>query len=184
MIILSIVIDILSYADTMTNNRKRTVTLIRHAKSSWSNPSFTDFERPLNKRGVRDAPRVGTALEQAGISFDRVLCSDAQRARQTLTLLGQGIEIDEGIIEYRHDMYGASADHLLSCITEQPDSINDIALIGHNPGMESLANSLAEEHVGSMQTCCVVHMEFDSEKWADLSLAAGEVGFLIRPRYL
>ena len=184
MIILSIVIDILSYAETMTNNRKRTVTLIRHAKSSWSDPSFTDFERPLNKRGIRDAPRVGAALKQADVSFDKVLCSDAQRARQTLSLLRQGIEIDEKDIEYRHAMYGASADYLLSCIIEQPDSIYNIALVGHNPGMEDLAYNLAEEPVGSMQTCCVVHMEFDSEKWADLSPAAGKVGLIIRPRDL
>ncbi len=184
MTILQNVIDILSYAKTMTNNRKRTVTLIRHAKSSWSDPSFTDFERPLNKRGVRDAPRVGTALEQAGISFDRVLCSDAQRARQTLSLLRQGIEIDEKNIEYRHDMYGASADHLLSCITGQPDSISNIALIGHNPGMEDLAYKLAEEPVGSMQTCCVVHLEFDSDKWTDFYQAEGKVGLMIRPRDL
>jgi len=185
MTMLSIVIDILSYAEIMTNNRKRTVTLIRHAKSSWSDPSFTDFERPLNKRGIRDAPRVGAALKQADVlSFDKVLCSDAQRARQTLSLLRQGIEIDEKDIEYRHAMYGASADHLLSCIIEQPDSIYNIALVGHNPGMEDLAYNLAEEPVGSMQTCCVVHMEFDSEKWTDLSPAAGKVGLIIRPRDL
>jgi phosphohistidine phosphatase len=168
----------------MANNIIRTVTLIRHAKSSWNDPSLTDFERPLNKRGISDAPRVGAALEQAGISFDRVLCSDAQRARQTLKLLGQGIEIDEGIIEYRHDMYGASADHLLSCITEQPDSISNIALIGHNPGMEDLAYNLAKDPVGSMSTCNVVHLEFDSDKWTDLSMAAGEIALMIRPRSL
>ena len=165
-------------------NNTRTITLIRHAKSSWNNPSLSDFERPLNKRGIHDAPRVGAALQQAGVSFDRVLCSDAKRARQTLSLLGPEIEIDEAIIDYRHDMYGASADHLFSCITEQSDSIYDIALIGHNPGMESLANSLAEGPVGSMQTCCVVHMEFESDKWTGISRAAGKIGLLIRPRDL
>jgi len=168
----------------MANNIIRTVTLIRHAKSSWNDPSLTDFERPLNKRGIRDAPRVGEALEQAEVSFDKVLCSDARRARQTLSLLKQGIEIDEDNIEYRSDMYGASADHLLSCITTQPESISNIALVGHNPGMEDLAYKLAEEPVGSMQTCCIVHMEFDSEKWTDLSTAAGKVGLIIKPRDL
>ena len=169
----------------MNKKTKRTLTLIRHAKSSWNDPSLSDFQRPLNKRGIRDAPRVGAALEEAGISFDRVLCSDAQRARQTLSLLGQGIEIDEEIIEYRHDMYGASEDHLLlSCIAEQPDSINNIALIGHNPGMEGLANMLAEEQTGSMSTCNVVHLEFDSGKWTDLSSAVGKVALMVKPRDL
>jgi phosphohistidine phosphatase len=163
---------------------KRTVTLIRHAKSSWSDPSFTDFERPLNKRGIRDAPRVGAALSQADVSFDRVLCSDAKRARQTLSLLKQGMAIDEEIIGYRHDLYGASADHLFSCITEQPDSIYNLALVGHNPGMEDLANSLAEEHIGPMPTCCVIHLTYELDDWDDLFQTRGKVALTIRPRDL
>ena len=168
----------------MTNNSKRTVTLIRHAKSSWSDPSFTDFERPLNKRGVRDAPRVGAALEEAGVSFDKLLCSDAKRARQTLTLLGEGIEIDEDIIEYRHDMYGASADHLRSCISELSDSIYNVAVVGHNPGMENFADRLAEVQPGLMPTCCVIHLMFECETWGALQQGSGKVAIIIRPRDL
>jgi len=165
-------------------NKIRTVALIRHAKSSWSDPSFSDFERPLNKRGIRDAPRVWAALSQADVSFDRVLCSDAKRARQTLSLLKQGIVIDEEIIGYRHDLYCASADHLFSCITEQPDSIYNLALVGHNPGMEDLANSLAEEHIGPMPTCCVIHLAYECDTWDDLFQARGKVALTIRPRDL
>jgi phosphohistidine phosphatase len=163
---------------------KRTLTLIRHAKSSWSNPSLSDFERPLNKRGTHDAPRVGAALQQADISFDRVLCSDAQRARQTLTLLGQGIEVNEGIIEYRHDLYGASANHLLTCVKEQSDSINNLALVGHNPGMEDLAEMLASSPPGLMPTCCVIHLVYECESWSGLLQAQGEVALQISPRDL
>ena len=157
------------------------LTLIRHAKSSWNNPSLTDFDRPLNKRGIRDAPKVGSAIEQTGISFDRVLCSDARRARQTLSLISQGIAIDENIIEYRHDLYGASSHHLLSCIAEQPDTASSIALVGHNPGMEDLADRLATETVGAMSTCNVVQIEFDCDSWTDLSSASATVAFIIRP---
>ncbi|MDX2476443.1 MAG: histidine phosphatase family protein [Gammaproteobacteria bacterium] len=160
------------------------LTLIRHAKSSWDNPSFTDFERPLNKRGIHDAPKVGAVLEEAGISFDRVLCSDARRARQTLSLLRQGVAIDDDLIEYRSDMYGASAHHLLSCLAEQQDINSDIALVGHNPGMEDLAHNLAEDAVGAMSTCNVVRLEFDCENWCDLSSASGKVVLTIRPRDL
>ena len=162
----------------------KTLILIRHAKSSWNNPSLTDFDRPLNKRGIRDAPKVGTAIEQAGISFDRVLCSDARRARQTLALLSQGVTIDRDVIEYRPYMYGASAHHLLSCITEQSDTDSCIALVGHNPGMEDLANNLADEHVGAMSTCNVIQIEFDCDSWSDLPGLTGNVTLIIRPRYL
>ena len=159
----------------------KTLTLIRHAKSSWNNPSLTDFERPLNKRGIHDAPKVGVVLDEAGISFDRILCSDARRARQTLSLLSQGVSVDENVIEYRHDMYGASAHHLISCIAEQSNSVSDIALVGHNPGMEDLANRLASESVGAMSTCNVVQIEFDCDSWSDLSSASATVAFIIRP---
>ncbi len=145
---------------------------------------MSDFERPLNKRGVTDAPKVGASLQKAGFSFDRILCSDAQRAQQTLLLIRQGIEIDERIIEHRHDLYCASADHLLSCITEQPDSIFNIALVGHNPGMEDLANSLAEQAIGPMPTCCVVQLQFECEDWAKLAIQAGNISLIIRPREL
>ena len=138
----------------------------------------------MNKRGIRDAPRVGAALSQADVSFDRVLCSDAKRARQTLSLLKQGVEINEEIIGYRHDLYGASADHLFSCITEQPDSIYNLALVGHNPGMEGLANSLAEEHIGPIPTCCVIHLLYECDAWDDLFQARGKVALTIRPRDL
>ena len=162
----------------------KTLTLIRHAKSSWNNPSLTDFDRPLNKRGIRDAPKVGSAIEQTGISFDRVLCSDARRARQTLSLISQGIAIDENIIEYRHDLYGASSHHLLSCIAEQPDTALSIALVGHNPGMEDLANRLTTETVGAMSTCNVVQIEFDCDSWTDLEGLSGNLSLIIRPRDL
>jgi phosphohistidine phosphatase len=162
----------------------RTLTLIRHAKSSWDDPSFSDFKRPLNKRGKADAPKVGAALKQAGLCFDQILCSDAKRAKQTLSLLRQGIEVDEKVIEYRHDLYGASADELLSCISSQPPAIRHLALIGHNPGMEDLANSLLTQAIGPMPTCCVVHIKFDCEDWLELPVSEGNIGLMIRPRDL
>lgn len=145
---------------------------------------MTDFERPLDKRGIHDAPRVGAVLDETGISFDRVLCSDARRARQTLSLISQGGAIKDDVIEYRSDMYGASAHHLLSCLAEQADADSNIALVGHNPGMEDLANSLAEEAVGAMSTCNVVQIEFDCDSWSDLPGLTGNVTLVIRPRDL
>ena len=160
------------------------LTLIRHAKSSWDNSSLTDFERPLNKRGIHDAPKVGAVLEEAGVSFDRVLCSDARRAKQTLLLISHSVPIDEDVIEYRSDMYGASARHLLSCVAEQADTVSDIALVGHNPGMEDLAYTLAGEVVGAMSTCNVVQIKLDCDSWSDLPGLTGNVTLIIRPRDL
>lgn len=168
----------------MNTNNQPTITLIRHAKSSWHNPSLIDFDRPLNRRGIMDAPKVGTALVQAGVSFDKVLCSNAQRARHTMLLLQQGMAIDDNIIEYRQDLYGAGANYLLTCIKARQESAHNIAIIGHNPGMEDLANRLADQSVGHMSTCVAIQLEFDPDDWAELLPASGKVRLLIKPRDL
>ena len=158
--------------------------MIRHAKSSWSDPSLADFERPLNKRGTRDAPRIASALSEHKISFDKLLCSDARRARQTLDLLKRQLAISESIIEYRPELYGATSRQLKTCITEQDDSVHAIALLGHNPGLEELANDLSNESIGSMPTCCVVQVRVECVTWNDLRLHSGKVVLHLRPREL
>lgn len=163
---------------------ERTITLIRHAKSSWSDPSLADFERPLNKRGMRDAPLVAAALSDKAIPFEKILCSEAQRARQTLDLLKQEMHLPEATIEYLHELYGASAQRLLSCIKEQPDSVTHIALLAHNPGIEELADSLSEVTVSPMPTCCTVQLTFECATWRDLPLHSGKVALHLKPRNL
>ncbi len=162
----------------------RTITLIRHAKSSWGDPSLSDFDRGLNKRGITDAPKVGATLKEKGLNFDRILCSDANRARQTLSLLQQAAGFDEDIVEYRHDLYCASAEHLLACITELDDTISNVALVGHNPGMEDLANYLAKMRVGAMPTCCVIQLMIECGAWPGIEKSMAEVSILLRPREL
>ena len=131
-----------------------------------------------------DAPRVGTVLEQAGISFDRVLCSDARRARQTLLLISQGVAIDEDVIEFRSDMYGASAHHLLSCLAEQADTVRTLHWSVIIPVWKTLPIALAGEVVGAMSTCNVVRIGLDCESWSDLYGLSGNVSLIIRPRDL
>jgi len=163
---------------------ERSVTLIRHAKSSWDNPLLRDFERPLNKRGRKDAPAVGAALASAGIVFDKVLCSDARRARQTLDLIRSNLNIKQKVIDYKHELYGAGANVMLSMIISQPAQVHHLALLGHNPGMEDLANRLAESSTGKMSTGCVIQLLFDCKSWAGLVSSTGRAGLLIRPRDL
>ena len=168
----------------MNKKVMRTITLIRHAKSSWSDPNLSDFERPLNKRGIRDAPRIATALSEQDISFDKVLCSAAQRARQTLALLSQHLDINEAIIEYRNELYGASVDRLLSCIAQQPKSVQHIALVGHNPGIEDLADLISRVAIGPMPTCCVVQLSLECTTWSILPPHCGNLVLQLKPKEL
>jgi phosphohistidine phosphatase len=147
----------------------RFLTLIRHAKSAWNSPAPSDFERPLNKRGRHDAPRMGQELNEFGIRFDRVLCSSAVRARETLSGLRQGMEIQDEAVSYLKELYLASDTTMSDLVASQQNDIHSIALIAHNPGMEDFAAMLSGGEVNRMPTCCVVRFSFSStgKGWAE-----------------
>jgi phosphohistidine phosphatase len=115
--------------------------LLRHAKSSWADPTLSDHERPLAPRGRRDAKRIATHLRQHGVEPEVVLCSSAARARETLDLIRHAIAASTVTLE--DDLYGASADELLTRIRLVPDAVASVMLIGHNPGLQQLAVTLA-----------------------------------------
>ena len=170
----------------MTDPDARYLTLIRHAKSSWDSDAPSDFERPLNRRGRRDAPRMGAELERLGIRFEHVFCSSAVRARETLAGLRHGLVVPEDRISYHREIYLAPTSRLYDLVAAQPDQSRDIALIGHNPGMEDLAAMLSGGAVVRMPTCCVVRLRFvgAGEGWAQCLVNGGSVELLRLAREL
>jgi phosphohistidine phosphatase len=118
-----------------------TLLLLRHAKSSWADPTLPDHDRPLATRGRRDAKRIAKHL--AGLEFEPelVLCSSAVRTRETLELVRPALGNSKVLFE--DGLYGASSDELLARIRVVPDAVGSVMLIGHNPGLEQLALLLA-----------------------------------------
>ena len=118
-----------------------TLLLLRHAKSSWVDPTLPDHDRPLASRGRRDAKRIAKHL--AGLEFEPelVLCSSAVRTRETLELVRPALGNSKVLFE--DGLYGASSDELLGRIRVVPDAVGSVMLIGHNPGLEQLALLLA-----------------------------------------
>jgi phosphohistidine phosphatase len=116
----------------------RVLFLLRHAKSSWDDPSLSDHDRPLAPRGRRAARRIGRHLRDEGIAVSEVLCSSALRARQTLELVQPS-----GEIRIERGLYGASADELLGRLRAVPEGVDAVMLIGHNPAIQDLAVGLA-----------------------------------------
>ncbi len=114
--------------------------LLRHAKSSWDEPSLADSDRPLAPKGRKAAARIGEHLRAEGLTAELVLCSSALRTRETLEALASAFEDAQVLIEDR--LYGAGDDDLLARLREVPDSVTTAALIGHNPGAHDLALSL------------------------------------------
>jgi len=131
--------------------------VLRHAKSDWPD-GVADQDRPLAKRGRRDAPKVGHWLAQHGYQPDLVLCSTAQRTRQTWDLVAAGLP---GAPAVRFDprAYGASVQTLLYLARELPDECRTALLIGHNPGVSELAGT-------GFVTAAIAVLEFDDD-WPD-----------------
>jgi phosphohistidine phosphatase len=115
--------------------------LLRHAKSSWDDPSLADFERPLAPRGVRAAERLARYIQEAALSFDLVLCSDAERARETWERIAGAMDSSVPTI-YEDALYMAGAPALMARLRELDPTVNTALLVGHNPDLETLARRL------------------------------------------
>ena len=128
-----------------TEDAGRKLILLRHAKSDW--PDMADHERPLAKRGRRDAPVVGRWLGESGYVPDAVVCSTAQRARQTWELVAAGLTAAapgaSPVVRFEPRVYEAAVLGLLMLVREFDDAWHTAMIIGHNPGLAGLATGLA-----------------------------------------
>ncbi|MGW4323952.1 SixA phosphatase family protein [Streptomyces sp. NPDC004684] len=118
----------------------RRIVLFRHAKADW--PQVTDHERPLAERGRQDAPVAGRKLADSGVSFDLALCSTATRTRETWKLAVHELPHRPKTV-YEERIYEASPGELIAVLNETPDDVQNVILIGHNPGMQGLTEVLA-----------------------------------------
>ncbi|WP_030618943.1 SixA phosphatase family protein [Streptomyces sclerotialus] len=129
----------------MSVDSPRRIVLLRHAKAEWSQES--DHERPLAERGRRDAPAAGRWLAGAGINPDLTLCSTALRTRETWKLCVHELPQRPKTV-YEDRLYEASLGELIALVNEVPDEVDDLLVVGHNPGMHALADALSGEADG------------------------------------
>ncbi|MEO5364047.1 MAG: histidine phosphatase family protein [Magnetococcus sp. DMHC-8] len=120
----------------------RQLLILRHAKSAWDTDAASDFHRPLAKRGQKDVPLMGAWLREHKLLPDHVVSSPAERARQTAVGVCQILDIKDKKIVWDHRIYGADTEELLEVLFELPDKVKTVLLVGHNPGLESLASYL------------------------------------------
>jgi phosphohistidine phosphatase len=164
------------------------VVLLRHAKSSWADDDLPDRERPLAPRGRKAAGRVAAYLAEQGVEPQLVLCSPALRARQTLELVRPAlpgttrVAVEEGL-------YGASAPDLLERLRRLPDDLDSVLLVGHNPGLQELAASLApraerERLLGHFPTAALAVLALRQGGWPDLGGRPAVLVAFVVPRDL
>ena len=134
--------------------------LLRHAKSSWKDFSMRDFDRPLNKRGKRDAPFMAELMAKKGIHPDIILSSPARRAKSTAQHFSEKLQTD---IIYNRAIYEASTSTLKEIIKEAFRYYDEVMLVGHNPSLTQLSNSLTNHQIDNIPTAGIVGFEFDIE---------------------
>jgi len=148
--------------------------IIRHAKSSWENSSLRDFDRPLNKRGKRDAPRMAKVLSDMEYNPDLIISSPANRAITTAKTIAKGIDFPQERIQERMEIYGASVSGMLDLINKIDDKHNRVYLFGHNPTFTMLAEFLSGEYFGNLPTCGIIGLGFDFDSWKMISAETGD----------
>jgi phosphohistidine phosphatase len=172
-----------------------TLLLLRHAKSSWEVPALADYDRPLAKRGQKAAPRMGAEIGALGLNPDLVLCSGAARTRETLALVLGAIGAPPREVVYDDAIYMAPPTQLLTVLRglpAGPDAPSTVMVVGHNPGLEELAELLVgsgDEELRELleekfPTGALAVITFDTARWGDIAPGTGTLTRFVTPARL
>lgn len=151
----------------------RQLTLIRHAKSCWKDPGLNDFERPLNKRGLRDLPALGERVIKFELFPDLILSSGAVRAITTAESVSQSLEIPLEEIREIPELYESCYETLLNILQNQSDRYRHIMMFGHNPGLEDLGYFLTHDILEKFPTAGLLHIHLSITNWSELAESCG-----------
>jgi phosphohistidine phosphatase len=159
----------------------KTLLLMRHAKSDWSDENEKDFDRPLKKRGKKDAPRMAELLKEEKLIPEKILCSAAKRTRQTAELMLEACDkkID---VDYLESLYLAEPKAYFEALRRLPDETKSVMVIGHNPGLEGLLQIISKK-VETLPTATVAQIKLPIKHWKELDgKVEGKLVSVWRPR--
>ncbi len=168
----------------------RTLLLLRHAKSSWDDPELDDHERPLNKRGTRDATRMGELISELGLAPDAVLCSDAVRTRATLALVLAAVGERPSRIQIEPRLYLAEPQAIMELVRAVPADCRRVLVVAHNPGIHALALGLTgsgdRKALSALAikypTAGLAVIDLDAEGWRDVRPGSGALRLFTSPK--
>jgi phosphohistidine phosphatase len=169
----------------------RRLLLLRHAKSSWSEPGARDLDRPLNRRGQEAAPRIGAYLARHGLIPDGILCSTARRARETWELVAAEVHAAPPAT-FTERLYDASPRTLVDVFRDADPKAASLLVVGHNPGLQEVATALIasgdledrERLREKLPTGGLVVIDFPIADWSKLHLRSGRLERFVVPRML
>jgi phosphohistidine phosphatase len=165
-----------------------TLSLLRHAKSSWKDPTIPDHDRPLNTRGKTEAPLMGKAVAKHGLAPDLVLCSTARRTRDTLELVLPELKKEPKIV-YEDGLYHGTPQEMLDLLRQVPSSASQVLLVGHNPELQSFALDLIGSGAKHLKdrletkypTAGLVVVRFQAGDWKDVAVNSGKLELFLAP---
>ncbi len=167
----------------------KTVLLLRHAKSDWDDPSLADFDRPLAKRGLKDAPRMGKVLKAYDNVPDKIISSPAKRAKQTAELAAKACGYHKSI-DWVPAFYGGYSEDLINALKKLPNTVERAMLVGHNPTMEETASALLleseedfdDEYAVRIPTAGLMCLDLQIMDWAALEPGDAILRWYLIPR--
>lgn len=147
----------------------RNLIIIRHSKSSWDNRKLDDHDRPLNERGMANAPEMSSRLKNLNVNPDALFSSTALRAATTAQIFAEALGFPANKITYDSDLYLASAGMLQDFIADLENNLKTVLIFGHNPGLTLLVAQVWGLPIGNIPTCGIVSLKFNDANWGNCS---------------
>jgi phosphohistidine phosphatase len=161
----------------------KTIIIIRHAKSSWAQVGQADIERPLNDRGLADAPEMGKRLALRNLPIQAILSSNATRAMQTAQAIAEPLGLSNGI-SYNNILYHASPFIINDVISHLPQAIHTLAIVCHNPGITEWVNEQASFVIHNMPTCAMAAFNANANTWQNFATSTKHLLFIDYPKLI
>jgi len=159
----------------------KTLYLVRHAKSDWSDQSLTDFDRPLNKSGKKDAPFMGKVLREKEVAPDIIISSPAKRAKKTAIEIAEKLNYTVERIIFNEELYDASSKEILHIVKRIDEQNNSAMIFGHNPGLTLLNNYISNKYIDNIPTTGIVALSLDV-KWSEVDKFSCKQLFIEYPK--
>lgn len=162
----------------------KNIVLVRHAKSSWSNPDLEDRQRPLKNSGIRDATYMSQHLLEQNLIPNFILSSPAKRALQTANIFNEEMFDNAITIQEEEGLYFEGVEQSINLLSQLSEEVETVFLFGHMPDIASLFMELTDEFVMKYPTCAVAHIQFEIDNWRELNTKKGKKMLFLYPKMM
>ena len=162
----------------------KTLTLMRHAKSSWKDAGLNDLDRPLIQKGLSRTRLIIDHLKDKDFKPEYIITSNAVRAMETARIMAHAFGIAEEFVRVEKLMYTADADNFFDHCFDLPEKVTHTLIVGHNPAITNFANFFLKQKIDYLPTSGIVRIDFSTDKWEDIPISGGKVSLMVYPKML